>query len=280
MQPYEMGKGQPLQTREMMNNRIYHSDFRIDETYFPLIGSSNVQRYNLKTENSYIKYGKNLAAPRRFEIFTKPRILINRIFSKKTIDATYVEEIVINNTDIFNFIPKDEYAKYLKPIVAILTSNLCATYFKNSNVNLNRQVFPKLNVNNILEFPLPTILKDESLNYLSTQVDTIISFNRDLQTLSQQFQRSLKRKFNLEELPKKLQDWYLLSYSDFIKELAKKKVILSLQQEAEWESYFISEAQKLLALKAQMTATDKAIDNIVYALYDLSKEEIEIVEKG
>ena len=72
----------------------------------------------------------------------------------------------------------------------------------------------------------------------------------------------------------------MLSYADFIKELAKKKVTLSLQQEAEWESYFISEAQKLLALKAQITATDKAIDTMVYALYDLSKEEIEIVEKG
>ena len=33
-------------------------------------------------------------------------------------------------------------------------------------------------------------------------------------------------------------------------------------------------------LKAQIDATDKAIDKMVYALYGLTKEEIEIVEKS
>jgi len=31
-------------------------------------------------------------------------------------------------------------------------------------------------------------------------------------------------------LPGKLQDWYLLAYADFIKELGKKKIKLSLAQ--------------------------------------------------
>ena len=97
---------------------------------------------------------------------------------------------------------------------------------------------------------------------------------------SQKFQRTVKRKFEIEELPKKLQDWYLLSYAEFIKELAKKKVKLSLSQEAEWEDYFLQEQQKALDLKATIDATDKAIDAMVYELYGLTDEEIEIVEKS
>ena len=81
-------------------------------------------------------------------------------------------------------------------------------------------------------------------------------------------------------MPKKLQDLYLLSYADFIKELGKLKIKLSLSQEAEWEEYFRSEAAKLNAIKSQIDTTDKAIDAMLYALYGLSDEEISIVEQS
>jgi type I restriction-modification system DNA methylase subunit len=110
------------------------------------------------------------------------------------------------------------------------------------------------------------------------KADQMLSLNKDLQDVSQKFQRSLERKFNLTELPKKLQDWYLLSYSEFIKELGKKKVVLSLVEEAEWEDYFLQESKKALDLKAQIDQTDKEIDQMVYVLYGLSEEEIRIVE--
>ena len=110
--------------------------------------------------------------------------------------------------------------------------------------------------------------------------NTIIKLTNDFQQLVQRFQRVIQRKFELEELPKKLQDWYKLPYAEFIKELAKKKVNLSLSQEAEWEDYFMEESQKVLDIKATIDATDKAIDAMVYELYGLSDEEIRIVEGG
>ena len=107
----------------------------------------------------------------------------------------------------------------------------------------------------------------------------MISSNKELQEQTQKYQRSLKRKFELNDLPKKLEDWYLLSYADFIKELAKKKIKLSLSDEAEWEEYFNTESKKALELKSQIDETDKEIDQLVYKLYDLTEEEIAIVEK-
>ena len=106
----------------------------------------------------------------------------------------------------------------------------------------------------------------------------LIKINNDFKDESQKFQRNLKREFSLEELSKKLQDWYLLSYADFIKELAKKKVILSLSQKAEWEEYFLSEAKKANDIKDEISKTDAAIDQMVYELYGLNEEEIKIVE--
>lgn len=101
-----------------------------------------------------------------------------------------------------------------------------------------------------------------------------------MQNQSQKFQRIIQRKFELEELPKKLQDWYKLTYIDFIKELGKKKVKMSLSQEAEWEDYFMQESLKTLELKTTIDTTDKAINAMVYELYELSVEEITIIENS
>lgn len=53
---------------------------------------------------------------------------------------------------------------------------------------------------------------------------------------------------------------------------------MSLSEEAEWENYFTSEAKKTLELKTQIAKTDKEIDQMVYALYELTEDEIKIVE--
>lgn len=279
MQPYEQGKGQPPQTKEMMVEKVYHSPIKKDETYFPLIGSKHVKRFYLQSPDEYIKYGKNLAAPRNIEIFKGERILINRILSRKEIDGILLSETYINNTDIFNLIPLPGNSISLKTLYLLIVSKLCATYFKKSNINLNRDAFPKINVNTLETFPVPEV--SESLQKeFDEKADLMLSLNKTLQETAQKVQRTLQRKFNLPELPKKLQDWYLLSYGEFIKELAKKKVKLSLSEEAEWEDYFTQEAQKALALKTQIETTDKEIDHLVYALYNLTEAEIQIVENA
>ncbi|WP_353168593.1 hypothetical protein [Flavobacterium sp.] len=131
----------------------------------------------------------------------------------------------------------------------------------------------------MINLPIKEVSQEIKLMYLNCAELITIDTNK-LQEQSQKFQRTIQRKFNLEDLPKKLQDWYLLSYADFIKELTKKKVKLSLSEEAEWEDYFETESKKAQDLKAQIDATDKAIDAMVYELYGLNEEEISIVENS
>ena len=116
------------------------------------------------------------------------------------------------------------------------------------------------------------------IHTLAQYAKTRTQLTSDLQTLVSKFQHTMQRKFELAELPGKLQEWYQLSYADFIKELGKKKIKLSLAQEAEWEEYFVQEAKRAQELKATIDATDKAIDQMVYELYGLTEEEIKIVE--
>ncbi len=115
---------------------------------------------------------------------------------------------------------------------------------------------------------------------LAEKANLMIELNKEFQEQSSKFQRTLQRKFELESLPKKLESWYELSFAEFVKELAKLKVKLSLSEEAEWEDYFLQEQQKALALKQQINTTDKEIDQMVYELYRLTPEEISIVENS
>ena len=127
------------------------------------------------------------------------------------------------------------------------------------------------------QIPIPIIN-----NELSSLVEIMLSLNKNLQENSQKFQRTIQRKFyltmELAPLPTKLQNWYELSYKEFIAELSKQKIKLSLAEEAEWEDYFLAEAKKAQAIKAQIDKTDKEIDAMVYQLYGLTNDEIKIVE--
>ena len=159
-------------------------------------------------------------------------------------------------------------------LITIFNSKLLNYFYRLSTEELGR-AFAQVKTVNVKK--LPFILSNNQQPFIE-KAELMLSYNKEIQEQSQKFQRSLERKFALTELPKKLQDWYLLSFADFINELAKKKIKLSLSEEAEWESYFTSEAKKALDLKAQIEKTDKEIDQMVYALYELTEDEIKIVE--
>jgi len=161
-----------------------------------------------------------------------------------------------------------------KSLLGILNSKLIKTYLETICVKA-RGGYLRLKNQYLLQLPIPEKFEQEQLDIKVTEMLTL---NKELQVSTHKFQRMLHRKFDLEELPVKLQNWYSLSYKEFIAELGKKKVKLTLGQEAEWEEYFITECTKTLAIKAKIETTDHEIDRIVYQLYDLTEDEIKIVE--
>ncbi len=82
----------------------------------------------------------------------------------------------------------------------------------------------------------------------------------------------------MEKLSTKLENWFQITFNEFLKELEKGKVKLTLSQKAEWEDYFLQESGKALSVKKQIDSTDKEIDHMVYQLYGLTDEEIAVVE--
>ena len=131
----------------------------------------------------------------------------------------------------------------------------------------------------IINEQLKEISLQEQQHFIE-KADKMLFLNKNLQELSQKFQRLLTRKFELEKLTTKLQEWYLLEFSEFVKELKKSKIKLSLKEEMEWEEIFLENKEEAEKIKNEIEMTDKEIDKMVYELYGLNEEEIEIIEKS
>ena len=140
-----------------------------------------------------------------------------------------------------------------------------------------RKFFPKIILNDLRKFPFKEISLKEQQPFIE-KANKILTLNKELQEILQKFQRMIMREFSLEKISTKLQNWYLLDFAEFIKELSKVKVKLNLSQKADWEDYFIAEKSKAETLNNEIKKTDKEIDRIVYELYGLNEEEIRIVE--
>lgn len=274
--PYDKYRGH---SQEIIKNREYHSLTKIDKNYKPLITGENITRYNVSNSiKEYISYGEWLGAPREERFFKDERILVRQIVSGNPprIYAGFSDEELYFTQIGFGIIPKKLNVKY---ILGILNSSLINFYHKYRFLDLEKELFQKILIANCKSLPIKNVPNNYENNIISN-VDIIINLNKEHIEQSQKFQRTLVRKFELDQLPKKLQDWYLLTYPEFIKELGKKKIKLSLSQESEWEDYFLMESKKALALKTDIDTTDKEIDQMVYMLYGLTSAEIEIVENA
>ncbi|MDM8548612.1 N-6 DNA methylase [Desulfobacterales bacterium HSG2] len=280
MQPYEKGKGNPPQDREMMKNRVYDAKSKRDESYEPLLRARNIRRYTLLWENDWIKYGPNLAAPRTKALFEGERILVRRILSAERLEGTYLSETFINNTDIISILPRDD-SIHLKSLTAIIMSKLCAGFLKKQNINLNRKAFPKINVETLRTFPVPEISEEQHVR-LAQKTDIMLSENKKFQDLRNDLLDFVKSELKPHKITKKLKNWPKSDWDQFKKELAKGKVKienLSLRERKEWHDYFRAMMGQATEIRSVIETTDRETDQMVCELYGLTEEEIKIVEK-
>lgn len=162
--------------------------------------------------------------------------------------------------------------------MTLINSKLLGWYHNKTSPKANKGLFPKILINDVRNLPIINISLEKQQPFIE-KADKMLSLNKELQDLSQKFQRMLLRKFELDKLSTKLQEWYLLDFSEFIKELKRLKVKLSLLQESDWEEFFLVEKSKAVLIDSEIKSTDKEIDSMVYKLYELTDEEIKIVEE-
>ena len=159
LKAYEVGKGNPKQTREDVSNRIYDFNTKIDETTFPYLEGKDVKRYFQGENSSFLKYGDNLAAPRTFDIFSNPKIIIREITGQHpySIISCYSDDKVLFNMSNIAINKKENSNIELKYIMALINSRLMSYYFQINTAKAVRKLFPKIILKDLRLFPIKKI---------------------------------------------------------------------------------------------------------------------------
>jgi type I restriction-modification system DNA methylase subunit len=245
----------------------------------PFLEGKDISPYLIRNTSKFLKYKTELIhrarSPKIFEV--EEKLLVQRITGgKKPIKAAYDNQKHYNKESINNIILKKNSQYNIKFILALLNSNLINWFYTKSftndstlTVNISKEYLSKI-----------PIKKTTNLKQLeiAEKVNLLLTSNNELLEISLKFQRLVQRKFILDELSKKIQEWYLLTYKEFVIELGKKGVRLSLKEESEWEDYFKEELSKALQMKHIIDVTNKIINQMIYELYELNEAEITIVE--
>ncbi|HVB66219.1 MAG TPA: TaqI-like C-terminal specificity domain-containing protein, partial [Candidatus Acidoferrales bacterium] len=220
IKPYQVGYGSPPQTREMIDQRIYHSTTQLDKSWKPLLVGTNVNRYKIEFENNlFIKYGKWLMYPSNEKLMSGEKILMrqtsDRIRASLDVNGYYCQNsIFIIYSDTLN----------LKFLLGLLNSKLLQFMYIMLNPQTGK-VFAEIK---------PSAIKDLAIVFDNDNIKKQKEITRLVDLMLQMYQKLSKVKLDTERQ----------------------------------------------SIKRQISITDEQVNQLVYQLYSMSKEEIRIVEES
>jgi hypothetical protein len=169
----------------------------------------------------------NFSGEKRF--FTNERILVRQIVSGNPlrIYAGYTNQELYNTQTIFNLLKREQCKESILFILGLLNSTLINFYHRFKYLDLSKNLFQKILIQNCKKFPI---------------------INLDLDNKENKFRHN-----------------QLVSLVTLM--LEAKKQLATAQTEGD-KTFLENKCNHL----------DRQIDNLVYQLYDLTEEEIKIVE--
>jgi REP element-mobilizing transposase RayT len=188
-------------------------------------------------------------------------------FSKAGFSGARVFAITIDN-DLFD----------IKYVLCILNSALMKSFLQSFS-SLKSGGYYSYSSNILNKAPIKNITLIEQQVFIEL-VDKIFGITAELHKKRIKFLNRLTSNFENINLTSTLENFVESDFKNFLKELSKQKLELTLIQQDEWEDYFSTYKSEIVKLKSEIEKIDKEIDQMVYELYGLSEEEIGIVEES
>jgi type I restriction-modification system DNA methylase subunit len=186
--PYEVGKGiapnGKLHTKETVETKPYHSNYKVDDSWKPEIIGHDLKRYFLKISGDrWIKYGKWLAASRDPDNFQGKRILVQEITGGKDrrIIAVYYDEELYHSRDVIPIkCNNKEYHPFY--LLGVLNSSLMSWLHRKQNPKSQKGLFPKVLVSDLKKSRVPKINNSNKVlvDKIIQNVNSIIKLHQSL----------------------------------------------------------------------------------------------------
>ena len=173
--------------------------------------------------------------------------------------------------NLYLIIPKNENDIYC--ITAQLNSKLFDYYHKSKTSGENK-AFAQFTGEYIENFPCIIGKQDEFKELIE---EIYLSKNTE-QKLINRFIKLLQSSFSNLIVNKKIETWYDMKFGEFRKELEKQKVAIPIKELMDYQELFDTTAGQIKEVQNLINNSEKEINKLVYALYDLTSDEIQILE--
>lgn len=267
LKAYEVGKGNPNQTKEMKDKRTYHSYTMISSDWRPYLQGSDVKRYSIDWSGEYLRYGDHLAAPRKKEMFVMPRILIRQIPSKPpySINAVFTNSDFLNDINSHIVFRLDEKYNY-SYVLGVLNSKLITYWFNDTFDKFQRKLFPQFKVNELQRFPIFQASKDDQQK-VAQKVERITALLEKEKRIKNKFQEVIKAELKKDRIAEKATHITQLNFNEFLSVL---KVSTSLREKETIFDFYNSYRQELVTIQSEMMRINEQVDEMIMDIYKLS----------
>ena len=258
----------------IIDDKEWHSPVKLDSTYKRDLLGRELSRYSIRLlpTAKYVKYGKHVASYVDPKFFTEKRMLVREITSTQ-LYAVVTDQELYTNPSIINAVPIDKDFP-IQAALAVVNSKLMGWFHIKTSPKAKKGLFPKVLVGDVRKFPLILPSNTDELEDLAEQMSVTL---KQLLDRSERFQQLLMNDLKLKSWPQTLTKWYELGFNDFLGKLVKRR--LPLLKQDELRTVFDGYQEECVALSDELAAIDAKIDAIVYGLYKLSEDQIELVEQ-
>jgi len=180
------------------------------------------------------------------------------------------------NDTAYAFCKKADCLFDYKFLISILNSKLTWFFLQNTGTTLRGGYFRfKTSYLKTFKFPDATPAQQQSL---ANKAEQMIELNKQLHAGIDSALELIQSEYLPKKISKNLEKFYTLGVHPFIEELEKQNVKLSLSQKEELMNWYKEKSKTLNDLQTQINNLDKSIDQEVYKLYNLTDDEIKIIE--
>lgn len=209
--------------------------------------------------------------------YTFPKIWIIRIqklrWKQRIVSALDERTHSASTKTLQLIVSKNNDLNLLKALQAVLSSKIvnfwCSNYLSDD-----------MNQSYLEQIPFFDFQKKDYSD-LSDILDETLNLNKEFFKVKDTLKALLMSEFSIKKISRKLENWFKLDFSEFVAEIEKsiKPAKLSLSKKSEWMEHFEKEKTKALELKNKIEQIDRKRDQMVYKKYELTPEEIKLVEE-
>ena len=257
------------------NNKKFLSEIKLDDRYKPVIRGRDFYKYTQLKNKIFVLFDpEQLWSNTNEDMYLVEEKLIFRQTSDHLVVTLDTNKNFTMDTTHLLFDKSNKFShKYL---LVVLNSKLLNFLYQIIVPEIGK-TFSEVKGVNLKKLPVKEIALENQQLYIE-KANILLELNKKIQEKKEKFISRIQNNLEVNKITNKLSVFYDNDFSIFLKELKKQKVVLTLHQQDEWEEYFNTYKNFINPVQTEIVQTDKEIDHMIYDLYDLSKEERQLVE--